>query len=362
MLLDSQLRSEDNRNNNDYNHTNAAESQIRNSDDDDDDRQGAAGDREELFAYSAQGSSSQINTGANEPGPSLTRNLDESSYDLEMQQMSPLEVRRERERTENEVRGGRVARWLQHIVPIRQTYERLHNGINTGRMVSNQPGRFIGQGTDGVFRNLMAKPDTDRQEQELSPPLYEEAAADAAPEYWESTIISPMYEDEVFVKGLPVGSIANFMWNILVTVAFQFVGFVLCYLLHTSHASKQGARAGIGITLVMYGYNIVPKNFGHVDQVPQRYVPKDPNLYDIDKSVSIKGGIDSYSSELFQQFTDKDANESFNSTPYLAYGTIALGLLIIVKLLVDYYKVKLLERRMLTPQSEQINLITAPAE
>lgn len=117
----------------------------------------------------------------------------------------------------------------------------------------------------------MAKPDTEemRQEQELNPPSYEEAAADASPEYWESTMISPMYEDEVFVQGLPVGNIANFVWNALVTVAFQFVGFILCYLLHTSHAAKQGSRAGLGVNLIMYGWNLVPQNFGHPDQLPK---------------------------------------------------------------------------------------------
>lgn len=104
---------------------------------------------------------------------------------------------------------------FNHFVPIRQTYERISNGITTGRMQANVPGRFIGQGTDGVFRNLAAKPDTDAaiQEQELHPPTYEEAAADATPEYWESTVISPMYEDEVFVEGLPVGNVASFVWN-----------------------------------------------------------------------------------------------------------------------------------------------------
>ena len=132
-------------------------------------------------------------------------------------------------------------------------------------------GRFIGQGTDGVFRNLMAKPDTEemRQQQELNPPSYEEAAADASPEYWELTMISPMYEDEVFVQGLPVGNIANCVWNALVSVAFQFVGFILCYLLHTSHAAKQGSRAGLGINLIMYGWNLVPQNFGHPDKLPK---------------------------------------------------------------------------------------------
>jgi hypothetical protein len=40
----------------------------------------------------------------------------------------------------------------------------------------------------------------------------------------------------------------------LVSVAFNFLGFVLTYLLHTTHAAKFGSRAGLGITLIQYGW------------------------------------------------------------------------------------------------------------
>jgi len=33
---------------------------------------------------------------------------------------------------------------------------------------------------------------------------------------------------------------------------FPFVGFILTYLLHTSHAAKYGSRAGLGLTLIQY--------------------------------------------------------------------------------------------------------------
>lgn len=245
---------------------------------------------------------------------------------------------------------------MHHFFPVKQTYERINNGLSTGRMQTNN-GRFIGQGTDGVFRNLMAKPDTEemRQEQELNPPSYEEAAADASPEYWESTMISPMYEDEVFVQGLPVGNIANFVWNALVTVAFQFVGFILCYLLHTSHAAKQGSRAGLGVNLIMYGWNLVPQNFGHPDQLPKKYQPDNPNDFDIDRSSKINGKIDNYSSGIFIQNSKEDNPDEWLKTsvsaPYVAYGLIAFGLFIILKSLVDYYKVKQLERAILNPSN-----------
>lgn len=60
----------------------------------------------------------------------------------------------------------------------------------------------------------------------------------------------------VLVEGLPVGNIFSFLWNLmgkayciyqqticmlmilLVSASFQLVGFMLTYLLHTTHAAK----------------------------------------------------------------------------------------------------------------------------
>lgn len=244
----------------------------------------------------------------------------------------------------------RVLNVLHHFIPIKQTYERISNGLTTGRMQSNAPGRFIGQGTDGVFRNLMAKPDTEESlmANEQHPPTYEEAAADAAPEYWESTVISPMYEDEVFVEGLPVGNIANFVWNGLVTVAFQFVGFVLCYLLHTSHAAKHGSRVGLGISIIIYAYGIIPSNFGHSDKIPDKYRPDDPNSIDVTKSSSVTGNLDTYNSGL----PEIEEADLATPAPYFAYALIALGLILVLKAFVDYYRVKTIEKAILAPTTE----------
>ena len=35
---------------------------------------------------------------------------------------------------------------------------------------------------------------------------------------------------------------------------FQFIGFLVTYLLHTTHAAKYGSRAGLGLTLIQYGF------------------------------------------------------------------------------------------------------------
>ncbi|KAG0285595.1 hypothetical protein BGZ96_010179 [Linnemannia gamsii] len=62
-----------------------------------------------------------------------------------------------------------------------------------------------------------------------------------------------VFGDEILVDGLPVGNIFQFLWNITVAGSFQFLGVLLTYLLHNSHASKSGSMAGLGITLLNFG-------------------------------------------------------------------------------------------------------------
>ena len=97
-----------------------------------------------------------------------------------------------------------------------------------------------GLGNDGVFANLVAKPerrqgdgieyvggDDDGTNTKEMPPTYEAAAADAAPPYWETTIVTPsglIGPDDILVDGLPVGNLFSFLWSLLVSVSFQFVG------------------------------------------------------------------------------------------------------------------------------------------
>ena len=60
----------------------------------------------------------------------------------------------------------------------------------------------------------------------------------------------------MIIEGLPTGILFSFLWNMLVSISFQFVGFLLTFLLHTTHAAKYGSRAGLGVTLIQYGFTI----------------------------------------------------------------------------------------------------------
>ena len=85
---------------------------------------------------------------------------------------------------------------------------------------------------------------------------YLEAQADAVPPYWETTIHAPAGLDgnDLIIDDLPTGSFLIFCLNIFISFFFQFAGFLLTYLLHTSHAPKFGSRAGLGLTLIQYGF------------------------------------------------------------------------------------------------------------
>ena len=148
-----------------------------------------------------------------------------------------------------------------------------------------------GGGNDGVFANVTAKPQPARtvrsddgqvivipeDSQKDVPPVfffpvcfpkfilltlsclqsYQEAQADAVPPYWETTIHAPglLSEGGIYVEDLPTGSFFMFCATTFISFFFQFIGFFVTYLLHTTHAAKYGSRAGLGLTLIQYGFS-----------------------------------------------------------------------------------------------------------
>ncbi|ORX69693.1 hypothetical protein DL89DRAFT_164757 [Linderina pennispora] len=117
--------------------------------------------------------------------------------------------------------------------------------------------------TDGVFSNMAAKPDVylgyDDKVPDEPLPTYQDIygpQSDGAPPYFEPAVISVGDEEELLIEGLPVGSVGVFVVNLVVSTAFQIVGYMLTFLLHTSHAAKNGSLAGLGITFFNFGFYI----------------------------------------------------------------------------------------------------------
>ncbi|EKD15075.1 uncharacterized protein L3040_003724 [Drepanopeziza brunnea f. sp. 'multigermtubi'] len=207
-----------------------------------------------------------------------------------------------------------------------------------------------GSGSDGVFANLSAKPERGEKLEE-HPPTYEQAAADAAPPYWETTILAPGMggPDEVYIDGLPVGSVFSFIWNGMISMSFQLVGFLLTYLLHTTHAAKNGSRAGLGITLVQYGFymkgsNIIPPVQDGQD--PQYQQPPDPNSHDFDPNAVNGGRVDSGTGGL----GDLGMND------IMAYILMIVGWFILIRAVSDFLRARRHEQLVLQSPERGLNV------
>ncbi|KAI0880873.1 uncharacterized protein GGS22DRAFT_173659 [Annulohypoxylon maeteangense] len=209
---------------------------------------------------------------------------------------------------------------------------------------SQQAGsRVYGGGiqSDGVFSNMTARPERGEKIVEEAPPTYEQAAADAAPPYWETTILAPGLggPDDVYIDGMPVGSIFSFIWNGMISMSFQLVGFLLTYLLHSTHAAKNGSRAGLGITLIQYGFYMKGSsaNSGGMGGAPtDGYAqPPDPNSHDFDPNA------------VSQSNGDGSSLGDLASSEWVAYLLMIVGWFILIRAVSDYIKARKHEQLVL---------------
>ncbi|QLQ78204.1 hypothetical protein HG537_0A04510 [Torulaspora globosa] len=207
-----------------------------------------------------------------------------------------------------------------------------------------------GASYDGVFSNLSAKPDSNNDAttgSEDNPPTYDEAAVDMAPSYYGvDEDGSGMYYNEICIEGLPVGNLANLIWNMVVSSSFQFIGFLITYILHTSHAAKQGSRFGLGLTFIGYAFSMSPNDvLSKVgkDKEVDRVKLSDPTDHD---------DLHLYSSPIIQDdFKPKlasNAHPQKQDLPLLAVFTGLLGIFIMLKSLYDYVQMKKMERKFLS--------------
>lgn len=216
---------------------------------------------------------------------------------------------------------------------------------------------------DGVFTNLNAQSEPGEKMEE-QPPVeisfvpeltyadhtksYEQAAADATPPYWETTIMAPgMISDEVYVDGIPVGSLFSFIWNSVISISFNLVGFLLTYLLHTTHAAKNGSRAGLGVTLVQYGFYLNSSANRKISTSGSNHPqPSEPNNHEFDSSavmyssgVAVATGGTSYSAS--------SSASRYGASGWLAYFLMIAGWFIMIRAVTDFIKARRHEQLVL---------------
>jgi hypothetical protein len=130
----------------------------------------------------------------------------------------------------------------------------------------------------------------------------------------------------------------------MISMSFQLVGFLLTYLLHTTHAAKNGSRAGLGITLVQFGFGfrsagLSPGN-GSNDTPGSGFdggVPNDPNAHDFDP--------DTVASPSAGEMTP--AASAVSGSDWIAYGLMIVGWFILIKSVSDFIRARRHEQLVL---------------
>lgn len=134
----------------------------------------------------------------------------------------------------------------------------------------------------------------------------------------------------------------------MISMSFQLVGFLLTYLLHSTHAAKNGSRAGLGITLIQYGFymkssssdgsggvgNGMPGGDGYA-------APPDPNSHDFDPG-SVQGGAGNGGSG-----SGSGGLGDIASSEWVAYILMIVGWFILIRSVSDYIKARRHEQLVL---------------
>jgi len=140
----------------------------------------------------------------------------------------------------------------------------------------------------------------------------------------------------------------------MISMSFQVVGFLLTYLLHTTHAAKNGSRAGLGITLVQYGFYMKgsggPASTPANGQDPAYSQPPDPNSHDFDPNQvqAGAGGMDNSGSS--GGFSDIASSE------WLAYILMIVGWFILIRAVSDFLKARRHEQLVLQSPDRGLNV------
>jgi hypothetical protein len=139
----------------------------------------------------------------------------------------------------------------------------------------------------------------------------------------------------------------------MISMSFQLVGFLLTYLLHTTHAAKNGSRAGLGITLIQYGFYMKgsgPSTGSGNPSDPAYNQPPDPNSHDFDpNTVTAVSGTD----------TGSGGNGGWGDvagSEWLAYVLMIVGWFILIRAVSDFLRARRHEQLVLQSPDRGLNV------
>ncbi|KAL4076100.1 hypothetical protein J3A83DRAFT_4089343 [Scleroderma citrinum] len=260
--------------------------------------------------------------------------------------------------------------WKRTASAVLPSYYVSRFGLDAQSSSSGTQRHVLGGGTgnDGVFSNMSAKPSTagirvqegdsiyvvPEESSTTSPPSYAAAQADAAPPYHTSTLLLPsngnyLTQGSVIVEALPTGTLFAFLWNALVSTTFQFIGFVLTWVMSTTHAARFGSRAGLGVTLIQWGLGLRAR----LDEANSWGNPTFTTAKEADEYYQGLGLFNSSSPELSPTATQPSDSvvTSPMATEWLSFLFMTAGWFLLLTSGLGFWRVKRWEKSILAPST-----------
>lgn len=150
-------------------------------------------------------------------------------------------------------------------------------------------------------------------------------------------------------------------------MSFQLVGFLLTYLLHTTHAAKNGSKAGLGITLVQYGFymkgskgSLGGGGEGSNDG-PSSGPPSDANSHDFDPSAmtgnaALAVAAMADASNGNSSPSSRAALSSITTGDWLAYVLMVVGWFILIRAVSNFLRARRHEQLVLQSPDRGLNV------
>lgn len=138
----------------------------------------------------------------------------------------------------------------------------------------------------------------------------------------------------------------------MISMSFQLVGFLLTYLLHTTHAAKNGSKAGLGITMVQYGFLMRGSSSKPPDAVVDPTEPQFPNAHDFDPAQVADATTVAASSST----ASSSSITSVASSEWLAYALMIVGWFILIRSVSDFLRARRHEQLVLQSPDRGLGL------
>lgn len=146
----------------------------------------------------------------------------------------------------------------------------------------------------------------------------------------------------------------------MISMSFTLVGFLLTYLLHTTHAAKNGSKAGLGITLVQYGFYMrsgrsttpSPTN----GQDPAFTAPQDPNSHDFDPNFISDSAAAAAAAAIADSSQQASGTTGVANSDWLAYTLMIVGWFILIRAVSDFFKARRHEQLVLQSPDRGLNV------